>query len=89
VGQRGKKISKSCGDCVTAKTQESSVNHTRRLYGVQEAICIYRCYLDNMPGSRREYFNPVEDGTEFMFLTNTISLLGTALTYGSACAKPK
>jgi hypothetical protein len=76
-----KKNSKSCGDCVAAKTQESSVNHTTRLYGVQEAICIYRRDLDNMPGSRRQYLNPMEEDTEFMFLTNAISLSGTALAY--------
>src|SRR5882757_9657443 len=28
--RRGKKISESCGDCVAAKTQESSRNHLRR-----------------------------------------------------------
>jgi hypothetical protein len=43
---------------VAAKTQESSVNHTTRLYGVLEAICIYRRDLHNTPGSRREYSNP-------------------------------
>jgi hypothetical protein len=42
------------GNCVAGKTQESSGNHTTRLYGVQEAICIYRRDLDNTPGSRRE-----------------------------------
>jgi glutamate synthase (NADPH/NADH) small chain len=46
--------------------------------GAHEAICIYRRDLENMPGSRREYLNAVEEGAEFMFLTNAISLLGTA-----------
>jgi glutamate synthase (NADPH/NADH) small chain len=54
---------------------------------VQEAICIYRRDLDNMPGSRREYLNPVDEGTEF--LTNAISLSGPALAYASASEKPK
>jgi glutamate synthase (NADPH/NADH) small chain len=31
-----------------------------------------------MPGSRREYLNAVEEGAEFMFLTNAISLSGNA-----------
>jgi hypothetical protein len=31
-----------------------------------------------MPGSRREYLNPVKEGAEFTFLTNAISLSRTA-----------
>ena len=46
--------------------------------GAHEAICIYRRDLENMPGSRREYLNAVEEGAEFMFLTNAISLSGNA-----------
>ena len=44
--------------------------------GAHEAICIYRRDLENMPGSRREYVNAIEEGAEFMFLTNAISLSG-------------
>jgi glutamate synthase (NADPH/NADH) small chain len=44
--------------------------------GAREAICIYRRDLENMPGSRREYLNAVEEGARFMFLTNAISLSG-------------
>jgi glutamate synthase (NADPH/NADH) small chain len=46
--------------------------------GAHEAICIYRRDLENMPGSRREYLNAVEEGAQFMFLTNAISLSGNA-----------
>jgi glutamate synthase (NADPH) small chain len=42
--------------------------------GAREAVCIYRRDLDNMPGSRREYLNAVEEGARFMFLTNPVSL---------------
>src|SRR5512133_2939057 len=42
VSRRGKRFLNLAGNCVAAKTQESSGNHTTRLYGVQEAICIYR-----------------------------------------------
>jgi glutamate synthase (NADPH/NADH) small chain len=42
--------------------------------GAQEAICIYRRDLENMPGSRREYVNAVEEGAQFMFLTNAVAL---------------
>lgn len=44
--------------------------------GAREAICIYRRDLDNMPGSRREYLNAVEESAQFMFLTNAVSLSG-------------
>ncbi|HEU0209267.1 MAG TPA: FAD-dependent oxidoreductase [Candidatus Udaeobacter sp.] len=46
--------------------------------GAHEAICIYRRDLENMPGSRREYLNAVEEGAQFMFLTNAISVSGNA-----------
>ncbi len=46
--------------------------------GACEAICIYRRDLENMPGSRREYSNAVEEGAQFMFLTNAVSLSGNA-----------
>ncbi len=42
--------------------------------GAREAICIYRRDLENMPGSRREYLNAIEEGAEFRFLTNAIAL---------------
>jgi glutamate synthase (NADPH/NADH) small chain len=44
--------------------------------GAREAICIYRRDLENMPGSRKEYFNAIEEGARFMFLTNPVSLIG-------------
>src|SRR6266498_1406566 len=46
--------------------------------GAREATCIYRRDLDNMPGSRREYLNAVEEGARFTFLTNAVSLSGNA-----------
>jgi glutamate synthase (NADPH) small chain len=42
--------------------------------GAREAICIYRRDLENMPGSRREYLNAIEEGAQFMFLTNPVAL---------------
>lgn len=44
--------------------------------GARETICIYRRDLENMPGSRREYANAVEEGARFLFLTNPVALLG-------------
>lgn len=42
--------------------------------GASEAVCIYRRDLDNMPGSRKEFANAVEEGARFHFLTNPIAL---------------
>lgn len=44
--------------------------------GARETICVYRRDLENMPGSRREYVNAVEEGAQFMFLTNPMGLFG-------------
>ena len=44
--------------------------------GASEAICLYRRDLSNMPGSRKEYYNAVEEGARFEFLTNPISIVG-------------
>jgi glutamate synthase (NADPH) small chain len=42
--------------------------------GATEATCIYRRDLANMPGSRKEYANAIEEGARFMFLTNPVVL---------------
>jgi glutamate synthase (NADPH/NADH) small chain len=46
--------------------------------GAAQAVCLYRRDLENMPGSRREYANALEEGAEFRFLVNPISLEGDA-----------
>jgi len=46
--------------------------------GAAEAICAYRRDLENMPGSRKEYKNALEEGARFMFLTNPLSLEGNS-----------
>jgi glutamate synthase (NADPH/NADH) small chain len=43
-----------------------------------EATCLYRRDLANMPGSRKEYANALEEGAKFHFLTNPIALEGNA-----------
>ncbi len=43
-----------------------------------EAVCVYRRDLANMPGSRKEYKNALEEGAEFSFLTNPAALEGNA-----------
>ncbi len=44
--------------------------------GAGEAVCLYRRDLSNMPGSRKEYANALEEGAIFHFLTNPVSLEG-------------
>lgn len=38
------------------------------------ATCVYRRDLADMPGSRKEYYNAIEEGAEFLFLTNPVAL---------------
>jgi len=46
--------------------------------GAREAVCLYRRDLANMPGSRKEYANALEEGAVFNFLTNPVELIGDA-----------
>ena len=55
--------------------------------GAREAICIYRRDLENMPGSRREYLNAVDEGAQFMFLTNAVGLLGNGQVSEARCVR--
>lgn len=42
--------------------------------GAAETVCVYRRDLVNMPGSRKEYYNAIEEGAQFLFLTNPVAL---------------
>ena len=42
--------------------------------GAEQAVCLYRRDLANMPGSRKEYVNALEEGALFEFLTNPIEI---------------
>ena len=42
--------------------------------GASEAVCLYRRDLANMPGSRKEYANALEEGAIFQFLTNPLAI---------------
>ncbi len=42
--------------------------------GAREAVCLYRRDLANMPGSRKEYANALEEGARFEFLANPLGL---------------
>jgi len=43
--------------------------------GAREAVCVYRRDFANMPGSRKEYANALEEGARFEFLCNPIEIL--------------
>jgi glutamate synthase (NADPH/NADH) small chain len=44
--------------------------------GASQALCLYRRDLANMPGSRKEYSNAIEEGAEFQFLTKPVAVEG-------------
>jgi glutamate synthase (NADPH/NADH) small chain len=44
--------------------------------GVRSATCLYRRDWANMPGSRREYQNAVEEGAQFLFFAQPVRLEG-------------
>jgi len=46
--------------------------------GASEVSCLYRRDLANMPGSRKEYANAIEEGAKFQFLTNPVGLVADA-----------
>ena len=46
--------------------------------GASEVVCLYRRDLANMPGSRKEYANAIEEGARFEFLVNPVGLTPTA-----------
>jgi glutamate synthase (NADPH) small chain len=45
-------------------------------YGAREALCVYRRDEGDMPASRREYENAVEEGARFVFQAAPIAVLG-------------
>jgi len=44
--------------------------------GAAQSVCLYRRDFENMPGSRKEYFNALEEGAEFQFLTAPVAVEG-------------
>jgi glutamate synthase (NADPH/NADH) small chain len=55
--------------------------------GAREAVCIYRRDFENMPGSRREYANAIEEGARFLFLTNPVALSGAGKVTEARCVR--
>lgn len=46
--------------------------------GAREVVCLYRRDLENMPGSRKEYTNALEEGAVFQFLAKPVGIEGSA-----------
>ena len=42
--------------------------------GAREVVCLYRRDFANMPGSRKEYANALEEGARFEFLVNPVEI---------------
>jgi glutamate synthase (NADPH/NADH) small chain len=49
----------------------------------RETFCVYRRDFANMPGSRKEYANAVEEGAIFHFLTNPVEILANGTRHVS------
>lgn len=52
-------------------------NRTSVRQGASKVICAYRRDQENMPGSRREVSNAMEEGVEFMFNRQPIAIVGS------------
>lgn len=57
--------------------------------GAAAAVCIYRRDLANMPGSRKEYYNAIEEGARFEFLSNPVAIIdnGQGAVGGVRCVR--
>lgn len=57
--------------------------------GASAAVCLYRRDLANMPGSRKEYYNALEEGARFEFLANPTAILdnGRGAVSGVRCVR--
>ena len=53
-------------------------------YGASEAICVYRRAEQDMPCTRREYKNALEEGAKFLFCTEPVAVLGTGMGHLSS-----
>jgi glutamate synthase (NADPH/NADH) small chain len=80
VGLEGEPIEVSGKRVVVLGGGDSAMDCLRTAIrcGATETTCVYRRDLANMPGSRKEYFNALEEGARFHFLTNPVALEGNA-----------
>jgi glutamate synthase (NADPH) small chain len=57
-------------------------NRTAIRQGAASVTCTYRRDADNMPGSRRDYKNSVEEGVTFLFNRQPIEIIGNGRVEG-------
>jgi glutamate synthase (NADPH) small chain len=57
-------------------------NRTAIRQGAESVTCTYRRDVDNMPGSRRDYKNSVEEGVTFLFNRQPIEIVGNGKVEG-------
>lgn len=57
-------------------------NRTSVRQGAAKVICAYRRDEDNMPGSKREYRNAVEEGVQFLFNRQPVEIVGDGRVEG-------
>ena len=57
-------------------------NRTAIRQGAASVTCTYRRDVDNMPGSRRDYKNSVEEGVTFFFNSQPVEIVGNGKVEG-------
>ncbi|MEO8315205.1 MAG: FAD-dependent oxidoreductase, partial [Pseudomonadota bacterium] len=57
-------------------------NRTAIRQGAESVTCTYRRDADNMPGSRRDYKNSVEEGVTFLFNRQPVEIIGDGKVEG-------
>jgi glutamate synthase (NADPH/NADH) small chain len=57
-------------------------NRTAIRQGAASVTCTYRRDVDNMPGSRRDYKNSVEEGVTFLFNRQPVEIIGNGKVEG-------
>lgn len=82
IDVRGKRVAVLGGGDTSMDCLRTSIRA-----GAAQAICIYRRDLANMPGSRKEYYNAIEEGARFEFLTNPTAIEGADHVSGIRCVR--
>ncbi len=57
-------------------------NRTSIRQGAAKVVCAYRRDEDNMPGSKREYRNAVDEGVQFLFNRQPVEIVGDGKVEG-------
>lgn len=57
-------------------------NRTSIRQGAESVVCAYRRDQENMPGSRREYHNAIEEGVRFLWNRQPVEIVGNGKVEG-------